>query len=172
MTGSLSVGERIEYLKQVTFFQGMTIDQLKELASICEEEFIPKDTSVFKEGEPGGVLYIVVHGRVAIEREGEYKNSVVRLATMDTCSSFGEMSLFDDSLRSTNALTIEDTTFLTLRVESVVALMRQYPDMLLELIKILSQRIRDANEEITRLTRSKPRQLHQLYDKLENLDIK
>jgi CRP/FNR family transcriptional regulator, cyclic AMP receptor protein len=172
MTGSLSVAERIEFLKTVTFFQGMTIDQLKELASICEEESIPEDTSIFKEGEPSGVLYIVVHGRVAIEREGERKDSVVRLATMDTRSSFGEMSLFDNSPRSTNAKTIEDTMFLKLRVEPVVALMRQYPDMLLELIKVLSQRLREVNDQVTRLTRSMPRQLHQLYDKLENVDNK
>ena len=170
MITTLSVFERITFLKQVAFFQGMTNDQLKNLASICEEDFIPKGINVFKEGEPGGVLFIVVHGRVAIEREGERKNSVVRLATMNMRASFGEMSLFDNSPRSTSALTIEDTKFLKLRVEPVVTLMRQYPDMAIELIKVLSQRIREANDQITHLTRSMPRQLRQLYDKLEDSD--
>jgi len=154
----------------VTFFQGMSNDQLKGLACICEEEFIPKGTSIFKEGDPGSVLYIVVQGSVAIEREGERKNSIVRLATLETRSSFGEMGLFDNSPRSTGAFTVEDTKVLKLRVEPVVGLMRQHPDMLLELIKVLSQRLREANEQVTHLSRSMPRQLHQLYDKLENLD--
>ena len=70
MITSLSVDERVIFLKQVIFFQSMTNEQLKVLAGICEEEFIPKGTPVFKEGDPGGVLYVVVHGRVAIEREG------------------------------------------------------------------------------------------------------
>ncbi len=170
MTASLSLIDRIIFLKQVIFFQAMPIEQLKVLASICEEEFIPKGIPVFKEGDPGGVVYVVVHGLVAIEREGARKNSVVRLATMDTRSSFGDMSLFDNSPRSTTAITIEDTTLLKLRIEPLVALMRQYPDMSLELIKILSQRIREANDQITRLTRSRPRQLDQLYDKLEDTD--
>jgi len=170
MKASLSVVERIAFLKQVPLFQGMTNDQLEGLAGICEEEFIPKGVSVFKEGDPGGVLYVVVHGIVAIERDGERENSVVRLATMEARSSFGEMGLFDNSPRSTGALTIEDTMLLKLRVEPVVALMRQYPDMLLELIRVLSQRLREVNDQVTRLSRSMPRQLHQLYDKLENLD--
>jgi CRP/FNR family transcriptional regulator, cyclic AMP receptor protein len=170
MIASLSLDERVIFLKQVIFFQSMPNELLKVLASICEEEFIPKGTTVFKEGDSGGVVYIVVNGLVAIEREGARKNSVVRLATMDTRSSFGDMSLFDDSPRSTSAITTEDTTLLKLRVEPLVALMRQYPDMSLELIKILSQRIREANDQITRLTRSRPRQLDQLYEKLEDSD--
>jgi len=80
------------------------------------------------------------------------------------------MSLFDNIPRSTSALTMEDTVLLKLRVEPLIALMRQYPDMSLELIKILSQRIREANDQIMRLTRPKPRQLDQLYDKLEDSD--
>jgi CRP/FNR family transcriptional regulator, cyclic AMP receptor protein len=170
MTASLSVDERVLFLKQVIFFQSMTLEQLKVLASVCEEEFTPKGTIVFKEGDPGGVVYVVVDGRVAIERNGTRQNSVVRLATMETRSPFGDMSLFDNSPRSTSALTMEDTVLLKLRVEPLIALMRQYPDMSLELIKILSQRIREANDQIIRLTRPKPRQLDQLYDKLEDSD--
>jgi CRP/FNR family transcriptional regulator, cyclic AMP receptor protein len=170
MAPSLSVIERVIFLKQVPFFQGMTIDQLRVLASICEEEFIPKSISIFIEGEPGGVLYVVVNGRVSIERQAERKGSVVRLATMETHSSFGEMSLFDNSPRSASAVTIDDSLLLKLRVEPLVALMRQHPDMSLQLIKILSLRMREANDQIARLTRAMPRQLHQVYDKLRDSD--
>ena len=167
MTDSLSVIERILFIKQVDFFRGLTIDQLKVLANICEEEFFRKGMHIFREGEPGGVLFIVVNGRVGIEREGERKGSILRLVTLESRSSFGEMNLFDNSPRSASALAIEDTLVLKLRREPLVTLMRQYPDMLLELVKFLSQRIRDANDQIAHLTRAMPRQLHQLYDKLE-----
>ena len=50
-----------------------------------------------------------------------------------------------------------------------MALIRQHPDMSLELIKVLSTRLREANDHITRLTRSKPRQLQKLYDKLDDI---
>jgi CRP-like cAMP-binding protein/HEAT repeat protein len=168
MGASLSVIERIIFLKQVSFFQGMSIDQLKVLASICEEELIPAGTSIFQEGDSGGTLYVVVDGRISIEREGERKGSIVRLAAMEPRSSFGEMSLFENSPRSASAVAIEDSLVLKLSVAPLVVLMRQYPDMSLELIKVLSLRMREAKDQISRLTRSMPRQLHKVYDRLQD----
>jgi len=57
MKAILSAIERIIFLKQVTFFQGMTIDQLKVLASICEEELIPKSKTSLKKAHPRGVVH-------------------------------------------------------------------------------------------------------------------
>ena len=168
MTASLSVIERIIFLKQVPLFQSMTIDQLKVLASICEDEFVSKGTVIFKEGDPGGVVYVVVSGRIGIEREGDRKDSIVRLATLEARASFGEMNMFDNSPRSADAVAVEDSLLLKLRGEPFALLIRQQPDMSLELIKVLSTRIREANDQIAHLTRQMPRQLQKLYDKLED----
>jgi CRP-like cAMP-binding protein/HEAT repeat protein/ATP/ADP translocase len=170
MTASLSVIERIIFLKQVVLFQSMTIDQLKILASICEDEYVAQDTVIFKEGDPGGVVYVVVTGRVGIEREGDRKGSIVRLATLEERASFGEMNLFENSLRSANAFAIEDSLLLKVRAEPFVALIRQHPDISLEVIKVLNVRLRDADDQIAHLTRSMPRQLQKLYDNLEDMD--
>jgi CRP/FNR family transcriptional regulator, cyclic AMP receptor protein len=148
----LSVIERIIFLKQVVFFQNMPIDRLRALAGICEEEFIPRNVTIFEEGDPGGVLYIVVNGRVAIERRGENPGDVVRLATMEAYSSFGEMSLFNSYPRSASVLTLEDTLALKLNDKQLIALLREYPDMALELIKVLSKRMRETNEQLARVT--------------------
>ena len=172
MPAMLSVIERIIFLKQVTFFQGMTINRLKALASICDEEFIPKGKTIFEEGDPGGVLYIVVNGRVAIERRGDHKGAVVRLATMEAYSSFGEMSLFNNYPRSASVLALEDTLVLKLNDKQLGTLMRQYPDMALELIKVLSMRMRETNEQFARATRAISPQMRQLYEKLQDSEPK
>jgi CRP-like cAMP-binding protein/ATP/ADP translocase len=168
MTASLSVIERIIFLKQVTLFQSMTMDQLKVLASICEDESVTQGSVIFKEGDPGGGVYVVVNGRVGIERAGERKNSIIRLANLEARASFGEMNMFEDSPRSASAVAIEDSLLLKLRSEPFMALIRQHPDMSLELIKVLSTRLREANDQIAHLTRSTPRQLQNLYDRLED----
>ena len=172
MTANLTVIERIIFLKQVTLFQSMTMDQLKVLASICEDESVTQGTVIFKEGDPGGVVYVVVSGRVGIERAGDRKASVVRLATLEARASFGEMNLFENSSRSANAIAIEDTLLLKLSTEPFLRLIRQHPDMSIELIKVLNLRLREANDQIAHLTRSMPRQLQSLYDKLEDTDEK
>lgn len=162
----LSTIERVIFLKQVPFFEGMTVEQLRVLASVCEERTYAEESQIYNVGDPGGVLYVIVDGKVGIEHE-KRGGSVARLATIGSNSYFGEMDLFDDHPRSTSAIAVEATRVLELRREPLVALSRQYPDMSLEVIKVLSARLREANDRIVELTRSRPRELNRLYDKLD-----
>jgi CRP/FNR family transcriptional regulator len=77
------------------------------------------------------------------------------------------MALFDNSPRSATATALQDTLTLSLGREPLIALARQHPDLSLELIKVLSNRLREANDRITELTRSRPRELQKLYDKFD-----
>jgi len=163
----LSTIERIIFLKEVPFFGGMTVEQLKVLADICEEEVIAEDTRIFEEGDPGGVLYVIVSGQVAIERGGQRKGSIVRLATIGPRAYFGEMAFFDDSPRSAAAVAIQDTLMLKVSQEPLVILAQQNPDLSLALIRVLSQRLREANDRIAGMTRARPSELERLYDKLD-----
>ena len=165
--GMLSIVERIIFLKEVPFFQAMTIDQLKILAGVCEEQLLENERRVFNQGDPGGALYVVVSGRVAIEQERR-KGSFARLATVGAHSYFGELGLFDDSPRTTSAITLQDTLVLRLRREPLVALMRQYPDLSLKLINVLNQRLREANDRIAELAPNRPRELHKFFDRFDD----
>jgi CRP-like cAMP-binding protein len=163
----LSTIEKIIFLKEVPFFEGMTVDQLKVLAQVCEEEFFAEDTRIYKQDDAGGVLYVVVSGRVGIEREGMRKGSFARVGTVEAHSYFGEMNLFDNSPRDSSALAIQDTLTLRLRREPLIALARQYPELSLELINVLSQRLRETTGRIANLTRSRPSELHKLFDQFD-----
>jgi HEAT repeat protein len=162
----LSTIERIIFLKEVLFFREMTVDQLKVLATVCEEAAYAEDQPIYKEGDAGGVLYVVVRGRVGIERELR-RGTVARLATIEAYSYFGEMNLFDASVRTDTAVALQDTLTLNLRREPLIALARQYPDLSLELINVLSQRLRETTDQVARLTKSHPRALHKVFDQLE-----
>lgn len=161
----LSAIEKVIFLKEVPFFQGMTVDQLRVLANVCEEEFFPAEARLFSEGDPGGTLYVVVSGRIAIEQE-KRKGSLARLATVEAHAYFGETDFFDNNCRSISASAIQDTLTLKLRREPLLALARQHPDLSLELINVLSERLRDANNRIAELTRAHPEKLHKLFDQL------
>lgn len=162
----LSAVEKIIFLKGVPFFQDMTIDQLTVLANVCEEKIFEEDVRIFNEGDPGGTLYVVVSGRVGIEQE-KRKGSFARLATIEAHSYFGETNLFDNSPQSVSAIALQDTLTLRLRREPLIALARQYPELSLKLINVLSQRLREANDRVADLTRTRPRELHKLFDQFE-----
>ena len=159
----LSIIDRIIFLKEVPFFQGMNIDQLKVLAALCEEKFFEKNTFIYNNGDSGGTLYVVVNGRVGIEQE-KRAGSFVRLADINAYSYFGEVNFFDNSPRTTSAVAARDTLVLQLRREPLIELIRQKPELSLELIRVLSERLRANNERIAETTRVQPRQLDKLYN--------
>jgi len=163
----LSDIEKVIFLKKIPFFHGMTINQLKVVAPVCEELFFKEEERIFEQGDPGGALYTVVSGKVSIEQAGRRKGSYTRLATIGPNDAVGEMTLFDGSSRTAAAAALQDTLVLRIRREPLITLARQNPELSLELIGVLSQRLREANEQVARLTRSKPRALHKLYDALE-----
>jgi CRP-like cAMP-binding protein len=162
----LSIIDRIIFLKEVPFFQGMTIDQLKVLAALCEEKLFEKDARIFNNGDLGGILYVVVNGRVGIEQE-KRAGSFARIADVNAYSYFGEANFFDNSPRSTSAVAVRDTLTLQLRREPVIELARQNPNLALELINVLSERLRENSARIVELTRSQPRQLDKLYNQYD-----
>lgn len=162
----LSAIEKVIFLKQVSFFQGMTIEQLKVLANVCEEEFFAADTHLFHQGEPGVTLYVIVNGRVGIEQE-KRKGSFVRVNTLEAYSYLGEVSVFDASPHTANAIAVQDTLTLRINREPLLALARQHPELSLQLINALNTQLRQAYDRIAELTRSRPRELHKLFDQFD-----
>lgn len=163
----LSTLEKIIFLRQVSFFEGMTVDQLKVLASVAEERLFNADAEIFAQGAPSGALYVIVRGKVALEREGQRKGSSSRLATLEAYGYFGEMGLFDERPMAERAFAVQDTLCLLVQRQPLIELTRRHPDLSLRLIQVLSRRLREANDRIAQLTTTRPRELHKVFDRLE-----
>jgi HEAT repeat protein len=148
----LSIVERMIFLKKVSFFQGVAVDQLKVLASICEEELFSTDDIIFREGERGDSLHVVVNGAVGIGIFSKSSDNFTELAVYRANSAFGEMTLFDHSPRSASAVAKSDVLLLKLRSEPLLALMYQDPDLSIELLRSMSNNLRNANSRIASLS--------------------
>jgi CRP-like cAMP-binding protein len=110
---------------------------------------------------------VVVSGKVGIERKNKVTSTSVRLNTIEMRSYFGESTLFDNSRSTTTAIALEDTLTLHLSHEPLVALIHEDPELSLQLIKVLSRRIQETDEQVADLSRQRSRTMHKLYDKLD-----
>ena len=52
----------VEILRKVALFEGMTSAQLRKLAAALKETKFPGSTHIFKEGEAGTSMFIIVEG--------------------------------------------------------------------------------------------------------------
>ncbi|OQY33597.1 MAG: hypothetical protein B6I38_03420 [Anaerolineaceae bacterium 4572_5.1] len=164
----MTTNEIVAFLQAVPTFKGMSSEQLKALAEVCEVKTFSMGENIFRQGDVGGAMYIVVEGRVVLERELKNKNDTISMNEVKSHGYFGEISLFHEAPRSVTATVFTETKILRVDNDDFTAFLRQYPDLLVKLNQVLSERLLEAYDKISEMTQyKKPRELRKLYDKLD-----
>ena len=109
----------------------------------------PKGTLLFKEGEPGKEMYVVQSGKVNITKNVRDTEKV--LATLGPGEFFGEMSILNNKPRSAGASMAEDGKLLVIDPRTFEAMIRGNVEIAVRLIKKLSDRLQEADEQIENL---------------------
>jgi CRP-like cAMP-binding protein len=138
-------------LGTIQLFRGLAPAGLERIAAIAGEESHAKDTYVFREGEIGDKLYLILDGKVRISRNLAGMGEEA-LAVLGAGEAFGEMSLIDDVPRSADAVVHEDCRLLVITREAFEDLLFIHKDLAYEIlwnfIKTLSGRLREANDKM------------------------
>jgi len=101
-------------------------------------EFKAGDT-IFKEGEPGDSMYVVLEGAVDV-MVGDEKFIVAGPGEI-----LGEMALIDSSARSATAVARNDCKLVPINEKRFSALVQQTPFFAIHVMKILAERLRRMN---------------------------
>ncbi|MBC8506567.1 MAG: cyclic nucleotide-binding domain-containing protein [Anaerolineales bacterium] len=164
----LSVEEKTSLLRNVSSFHELNEKQLIELADLCKEKTFSLGDVIFQQGEMGGEVYIVVDGKVAIEREIKDRSDSVSIMFITPYDSLGEMSLFYDAPNSVTATAMKETRTLFMKNDSFIEFAKKDPELLVELCEVLSKRLFEAYAKISEITsEKKPLEMRKLYDKLD-----
>ncbi|MBN1413237.1 MAG: cyclic nucleotide-binding domain-containing protein, partial [Spirochaetales bacterium] len=99
---------------------------------------------IFKEGDKGEELYIIIEGDVEI-RKSTYFSASKTLMNLRRGDIFGEMALIENKSRSATAVANTRTKLLILDKDAFDTVLEQNPDFAKKIIKILSKRLRHTN---------------------------
>lgn len=141
----------LQLLKQAAIFADLDEGELARVAEVCHEQKFISAKTIFKEGEPGNRLYIIADGEVRISRQipgsGEEALAVLKKGAL-----FGEMAIFDQSERSTDAIANTDCTLITITRSEFELLLDFNRDIaykvLWAVVKLLSGRLRVTNDNL------------------------
>jgi len=133
-------------LKRVPLFSTLTLEQLASIDRLMVTRHYVKGESIFRKGDVGAELYVVLEGEVRIHLD--HDGHEVTLASHGPSKVVGEMSVFDDQPRSASAQATQATTVRVLRRDRMQAIVHEHPEVLLEFVKNLSQRLRVMNEQL------------------------
>ncbi len=104
---------------------------------------------LFREGEPGKEMYVIQAGKVNITKTVRDTEKI--LATLGAGEFFGEMALLNNKPRSAGAVMAEDGKLLVIDPKTFEAMIRGNVEIAVRLIKKLSDRLQEADEQIENL---------------------
>jgi CRP/FNR family cyclic AMP-dependent transcriptional regulator len=137
-------------LGAIPLFEGLDNNDLNWLGARARRRVFTAGANIITAEQPGEAVYIILHGTVKIHVEQVDGRDVV-LAILGTGDTLGEMSLIDSSGRSASAITLEDSLLLWMDKSAFQEALRQFPAVAQNLVRILSARVRLANELIQAL---------------------
>lgn len=137
---------RVLFLKNISLFQYLTLEHLLIIDQLLDQRDYLAGETIFNQDSFGTNFCIVFRGSVMIRRR--YGENEEELARLSPGEFFGEMALFDDTPRSATALAETDCTLLALDRSHFHSLIVQRPEIALELCKVMSLRLRKANERL------------------------
>jgi CRP/FNR family transcriptional regulator, cyclic AMP receptor protein len=120
------------------------------------KSFEPGDV-IFKEGEKGDLMYVLLEGAVELKKKVERGEAVLKV--VDTPNDFfGEMALLDDRPRSASAIAVKKARALAVDGPTFESMIVSNGKFALKIIKVLSARIRRSNDQFSDLIETMPKE--------------
>jgi len=148
--GPMLLIEKVITLKAVEMFARTPEDVLADVAALAEEVRFKAGEVIFRKGDAGESLYVIVSGEVKVH-DGDQD-----LKHLQDKSVFGELAVLDPEPRSASVTAIKDTHLLRLDREAFLELMAGNMEVVRGVLAVLCDRIREKLVEATPVTTSVP----------------
>lgn len=112
--------------------------------SRCKPLRVDKKEEVITQGSEGRDMFIVMSGQLKISALSE-QGKELAFGLLGPGDTFGEMGMLDGQARSATVTTIEPCELLVLARSTFEQLVRDYPSLAINLMVILSQRLRHTS---------------------------
>ncbi len=145
--------ERLLILRRVPLFAQMNLEQLEAINQIVKEVEYLAGEAIFREGDVGSELFLLVEGEVRIVKNWGTPQELL-LTTCQGIDYFGEMAILDDEPRSATVLVSKDARLLSLEGDRLKELILQMPEIAFKIFRVLTQRVRLGDQRLQNLMQS------------------
>ncbi len=134
-------------LRNVSLFSTLKENQIETISRILFVNSFYRNQVIFQEGETGDSLFVVLKGKVRVCLYDEEGREYI-LDVINKDGFFGELALIDELPRSANAIAMESSELLIIRRPDFLKILLENPTITIEILKVLSRRLRVADERI------------------------
>ena len=142
----MSLNDAVDVMREVQLFRNVDDKRLKLFAFMGETLNYRDGERLFEQGDEGDAAYIVLDGAVDVlvpTDAGE-----ISVAVLGKKEIFGEMAVLCDQPRTTAIAAKGTLTVLRLERRAILDMLREFPDISIEFIKVLAGRLETTSREL------------------------
>jgi CRP/FNR family cyclic AMP-dependent transcriptional regulator len=138
------IAELQTVLKKIPLFVSFSEGDLRNLAGLLRWKSIEKGETLFRQGDEGTALYVIMQGRIKISLSKRMEK--MTLAVLGQGEFLGEMALLDGQPRSADAVALEDSHLYALNRKDFLSFLFNNNIAVHAILRSLSARLRKTDD--------------------------
>jgi len=138
-----------EILKTVPLFELLDDDERAVLATQVEVKTFAPRARIYKHGDPSGLAYVVLSGKVRVVTVDEDQQEVI-VDEPSRGDFFGFASMLDRTVHQTSAIAVEESSCLEISRDDIAVLLQRKPHAGMDLLTTLGRQFH-ASQELVRM---------------------
>ena len=134
-------------------FRGLPVEGLDQLVAEARKRTFRPGGHLMRQGDAADCLYVIVRGRVRVERTHPALTAPLVLAELGRGELVGEMGLLDGGPRSATVTAVEQTEALEVATETLTRILAQYPGAAKGLLGQMARRLRTTDDLVEEMAR-------------------
>jgi len=164
----------IAVLKDIALFKNLAPEKIRKVMGILRKVTFSADEIIMREGDVGDTMYIILEGTVEIakslvlddaDNEELGKNKVFTRLDGKQCAVFGEIALLEELKRTASVKAVTNCVMYEMKKDDFLRAAEEDHELgyriLLNLGRIVSARLRRADEDTVKLTTALSVMLHE-----------
>lgn len=146
--GTLSIMERILFLRRVPLLMELQPAELKQVAAIASEILFADQQELAIQGELGSEMYIIISGEVRVLITAGGQKEAREVARRRSGDYVGEMAVLSQEPRMATLIAKGPVRVLCIKQKQFESMLRERPEISLAMLRTLSQRLKEATQAV------------------------
>jgi CRP-like cAMP-binding protein len=142
----MSLQNEVDQLRRIPLFAHIDTAKLKLMAFTSERLAFAAGQPLFREGDPGDGAYLILTGSVEVQLNSS--SGPITIAHLEQNAFVGEMAILCEVPRTASVVASEGVEALKIKKDTFFQLLKDVPQMALEIMRELAQRLHHTNEEL------------------------
>ena len=143
----MGLKDEVDLLRRVPLFAQIEPAKLKLLAFTSQRMTFQPEQALFKQGDSGDAAYVLVNGEAEVL--AETPEGEIPVATVGKNAIIGEIAILCDVPRTATVKAATELDALKIDKEDFLRLIREFPEMGIEVMRELANRLSHTTAELS-----------------------